>query len=101
MKMREKIKNNLKITCTDIDLNTITHIEFYVKQLKFFGCYTPVIISSNEMVVTIPFEDAKKLKQGEVELQFAFTDSEGNHDASDVVKTKVDDLLKEAGYDSI
>lgn len=101
MKMREKIENQLKITCTDIDLTTLTNIEFYVKQLRFFECYTPIVTSSSEMVVTIPFEDAKKLTGGTAELQFAFTDAEGNHDASEIVKMKVDDLLKEVGYDPI
>ena len=101
MTMREKIENQLKITCSDIDLTTLTKIEFYVKQPRFFGCYTPVVISSTEMVVIIPFEDAKKLTHGIAELQFAFTDSEGNPDASEIVKMEVDDLLKEVGYDPI
>lgn len=99
--MREKIENQLKITCTDIDLTTLNNIEFYVKQLKFFKSYTPVVTSSTEMVVIIPFEDAKKLTHGTAELQFAFTDSEGNPDASDTLKVEVDDLLKEVGYDPI
>ena len=99
--MREKIKNQLKITCTDVDLTTVTDIEFYVKQLKFFGDYTPVVISPTEMVVTIPFEDAKKLKKGEVELQFAFTDAEGTPRASNPLKHGVAELLKESGYDPI
>ena len=95
----KKIKNQLKITCTDIDLTEITNIEFYVKQLKFFGCYTPSVLSSTEMTVTIPFEDAKKLKRGEVELQFAFTDRNGIPDASEPTTIPVGKLLKEMGYD--
>jgi hypothetical protein len=91
----------LKITCDDVDLTTLTNVEFYVRQRGFFGCYTPSIISSTEMTVIIPFEDAKKLKHGEAELQFAFTDSNGDPNASDVVKMEVDDLLKEVGYDPI
>lgn len=99
--MREKIENQLKITCTAIDLTTLTNIEFYVKQIKFFGCYTPTVLSSTEMAVTIPVEDAMKLKHGTVELQFAFTDSNGKPDASEIVKMEVGDLLKEVGYDPI
>lgn len=99
--MREKIENRLKITCEDIDLLAVTGIEFYVRQTRFFGCYEPTVVSSSEMIVVIPFEDAKKLKQGEVELQFAFTDANGNPLASDIVKETVDDLLKEVGYGSI
>lgn len=99
--MREKIKNQLKVTCNDIDLTTLTDIEFYVKQIGFFRCYKPTVISSTEMVVTIPFEDAKRLKCGKVELQFAFTDADGNSDASEIVNEEVSDLLKEVGYDPI
>ena len=55
--MREKIQNTLKITCPDLDLTTVSNIEFYVKQPNFFGCYTPTVVSANEMVVTIPFAD--------------------------------------------
>ena len=99
--MREKIKNQLKITCTDVDLTTVSDIEFYVKQLKFFGDYTPVVLSPTEMVVTIPFEDAKKLKKGEVELQFCFTDADGTPRASNLLTHGVGELLKESGYDPI
>ena len=99
--MREKIENRLKITCEDIDLTTITNIEFYVSQIKFFQCYYPVVLSSTEMSVLIPFEDAKRLNAGEVKLQFAFTDKESNRRASEVVLLPVKDLLKEAGYDPV
>jgi hypothetical protein len=101
MTMREKIQNQIKITCEDIDLTELTNIEFYVRQFRFFGCYTPYVISATEMVVTIPFEDAKKLKQGKVELQFAFVDKNGVPNASDVVTETVAELLKESGYDFV
>ena len=101
MTVREKIKNLLKITCTDVDLTTLTNIEFYVKQARFFGCYAPIVISPTEMAVTIPFEDAQRLRKGKAELQFAFVDADGNPDASDVIEMDVGDLLKEVGYDPI
>lgn len=99
--MREKIQNTLKITCNDVDLTKISNIEFYVRQIGFFGCYVPTIISSNEMVVVIPFEDAKKLREGEVKLQFAFTDENNTPRATGIVIKSVNDLLKEVGYDPI
>lgn len=99
--MRKKIQNTLKITCSDVDLTTITNIEFYVRQSAFFGCYTPTVLSSTEMVVVIPLEDAMKLRGDRVKLQFAFTDANGNPDATDIVETNVKDLLKEVGYGSI
>lgn len=99
--MREKIENLLKITCEDIDLQKVTDIEVYVKQIRFFGCYTPTVISPHEMTVKIPFEDARKLTEGTVKLQFAFTDEDGNPRASETVKETVGELLKELGYDPI
>jgi hypothetical protein len=99
--VRKKIENKLEITCDDIDLTTLKDIEFYVRQHKFFGCYEPSIVSSSEMLVIIPFEDAKKLQCGEVKLQFAFTDEHGNPNASEIVVMEVSDLLKEVGYDPI
>ena len=99
--VREKIANKLRITCNDVDLTALTNIEFYVKQPHFFKSYTPAVISPTEMVVIIPFSDAKALTVGIVELQFAFTNREGNPDASDIVKMRVSDLLNEAGYDPV
>ena len=99
--MRKKIQNTLKITCNDVDLTAIGNIEFYVRQSNFFGCYTPAVLSSTEMAVIIPFEDAKKLRHGEVELQFAFTNTDGHPDASDILSMTVEDLLKEVGYDPV
>ena len=96
--MRKKIENKLKITCNDVNLTTITDIEFYVRQTRFFGCYKPTVVSESEMFVVIPFEDAKKLQLGKAKLQFAFTDSEGNPDASEILEYEVSDLLREVGY---
>ena len=97
--MREKIQNQLYVSCNDVDLTAIKNIEFYVKQTGFFGCYTPEVMSESEMVVTIPFEDAKRLRKGKANLQFAFVNENGVPDASEVNEVEVDVLLKEAGYD--
>lgn len=99
--MREKIENLLKISCSDVDFNTVTNIEFYVRQPRFFGCYTPYVISAHELAIRIPLKDAMKLRHGMAELQFAFTDSDGNPRASDIVVKEVNSLLKEVGYDPV
>lgn len=99
--MRKKIENRIKITCTNIDLTTVTNIEFYVRQTSFFGQYTPVVLSASEMLVVIPFEDAYKLKDGDAEIQFAFVDVEGNPRATDPKTISVGNLLKERGYDPV
>ena len=99
--MREKIQNNLKIVTDDIDLTEISNIEFYVRQVGFFACYKPVVLSPTEMVVIIPASDAQRLRKGNADLQFAFVDKNGSPDASEVKSVPVKAQLKEAGYDPI
>ena len=99
--MKKRIKNTLSIGCNDVDLTTVSNIEFYLKQSAFFRQYTPLVIDAHEMLVEIPFEDAKTLAATSVKLQFAFTDADGNHRASEIREVMVGDLLKEAGYDPV
>lgn len=97
--MRQRMENQVVLTCTGLDLSRLTNIEVYLNQDTLFRQYTPKVRSTTEMVVTIPFEDAMRLKKQPVRLQFAFTDENGNRDASNVVRVPVEELLKEAGYD--
>lgn len=99
--IREKIQNQIKVTCEDVDFTKVTDIEFYVKQLSFVGVYTPVVISEHEMVVTIPFEDARRLMRGKASLQFAFVSENGVPRASDTIEEDVAELLKGEGYDPV
>lgn len=99
--IREKIQNQIKITCEDVDLTKATNIEFYVKQLSFVGTYTPEVLTAHEMVVTIPFNDARRLMRGKASLQFAFVDENGNPRASDAIEDDVAELLKGDGYDPV
>ena len=96
--MRKRIENNLCITCEDIDLAKATNIEFYVRQGDLFFQYLPVVTSSSQMNVKIPFDDAMKLSDANVKLQFALVDGDGNPRASAIVTEPVRDLLKEVGY---
>lgn len=100
--MRAKIENHIKVVCDDIDLRTISNIEFYVRQGIFFRQYTPEAIEKHEMVIVIPYEDAMQLREDKiVNLQFAYTDAHGSPDAADTVGVYVRDLLKESGYDPV
>ena len=99
--MREKIENRLLVTCDDVDLTTVSSVEFYVKQTMFFEIYKPTVLSENQMEITIPFDHAKRLRRGTVEMQFAFVDENGTPRASETIKQDVGVLLKEAGYDPI
>ena len=97
--MYQKIENTLHVTVEGTDLTTARGIEFYVRQDDAFFEYTPEVINSSEMVVTIPKEDADVLRRGSrVYLQFALTDEHGN-DIPSMIETKnVKELLKEEGY---
>ena len=95
--MRQKIKNTISLEVAGLDLTTITNIEFYIKQGSRFWQLTPVVVSSTEMYVVFPKEDAMGLSIGNVKLQFAYT--QGNlTNASDIAEIAVAALLKEAGY---
>ena len=99
--MKRRIKNSLSIICDDVDLNTVSNIEFYVRQGRFFRQYIPEVVSAHEMLVQIPFEDAKQLTTVPVRLQFAFTDAGGNPRSTEIEEMPVGELLKEAGYDPV
>ncbi len=95
--MREKIVNYLHIEVNGIDLAQVTDLEFYIRQGARFWQYKPAVVSETEMTVFIPFEDAMCLRQGFVQLQFAFMRN-GVPGASEIISEHVDNLLKEAGY---
>ena len=96
--MRKRIENNLCITCDDVDLTKAKNIEFYVKQGDLFLQYSPDVTSKSQMTVKIPHEDAMKLTDENVKLQFALMDGDGNPRASAIITKPVRDMLKEAGY---
>ena len=76
--MRQKIENHLFIEVDGVDLNSCSGLEFYVKQDHLFFQYIPEVKSASEMLVTVPYKDAIKLRRTPVQIQFAFTDANGN-----------------------
>ena len=99
--MKRCIENCLQITCEDVDLKTVSNIEFYLKQGRFFRQYEPEVVSEHEMLVHIPLKDAKQLTQADVKLQFAYTDVNGIPRATEPETVTVGEFLKEAGYDPV
>ena len=97
--MRQKIENNLHVEVEGVDLTNCTDLEFYVKQDSLFFQYTPIVREAGIMTVTIPYEDAMKLRRAPVKMQFAFKDETGRPDSSAPVDVSVGEFLKEAGYD--
>lgn len=96
--MRQRMKNYLHIAVGGVDLTTASNIEFYLRQGGLFFQYTPEVVSAEEMLVEIPFEDAMRLGSGDCRVQFAFTDENGTPFATNVKTVPVGVLLKEAGY---
>ena len=96
--MRQRIENYLYVNVEGVDLTTVTDPVFWVQQGNVFLEYVPEIADSGTMLVHIPKEDAMKLWNNDVEMQFAFTTQEGRYMASDIVRMSVKRLLKEAGY---
>lgn len=96
--MRQRIENYLSVTVDGVDLTTVRDLVFWVKQAGLFLEYVPEIANSGTMLVNIPKKDAMKLRDSDVEMQFAFTTNDGRPLASDIVRMSVDRLLKGAGY---
>ena len=96
--MRQRIENYLSVTVEGVDLTTVQEPVFWVKQSNVFLQYVPEVADSGTMLVHIPKEDAVKLREGTVDVQFAFTTQDGRALASDIAKVSVERLLKEAGY---
>lgn len=97
--MRQRIENHILITVDGVDLTALSHLEIYMEQGGLFFQYTPQVRNSTEMLVTVPLEDAKRLKKTSVRVQLAFTDESGNAGASEIASIPVSEFLKEAGYD--
>lgn len=97
--MFQKIEDRLYVHLKgDVDLTKAVNIEFYVKQACQFFQYTPEVVDETHCTVLIPYEDAMKLRPGDVWLQMAFTDENGNKMKVPKVRQPVEEFLKEAGY---
>ena len=96
--MRQRIENELSVTVEGVDLNTVRDLVFWIRQEKVFLEYVPEVADGGTMLVHIPKEDAMRLWNSDVEMQFAFTTQDGRPLASDIVRMSVERLLKEAGY---
>lgn len=96
--MRKLIANQIPIKCNDVDFTTSTDIEVYIRQGSNFFQYTPTVIDAHNIVVDMPFADAKTLEVGSVVLQWALTDSDGKPVSPDPIIIEVGDFIKSDGY---
>lgn len=99
--MKQRMENYLEITCDDVNLENVSHLEFYMRQGGLFRQYAPLVLDKHKMSVKIPYEDAMQLDASHVRLQFAFVDENGASRASEVQSIAAGVLLKEAGYDPL
>ena len=99
--MRQKVKNTLHITVEGADLSGAIKPLLFLRQgfCGFYGEYEPAILSADEVMVVIPYEDAMQLRAGRVTVQMAWVDNAGEPVVSDPAEVEVGVLLKEAGYD--
>lgn len=98
--MRQRIENKITIDVTGADdLTTVSNLVIWIYQPLAKLEYTPMVVSAEQLLVTIPFEDAMKLRsENTAEIQIAYTDADGNKKASDIVTIAVKRLLDEEGY---
>lgn len=97
--MIQRMRSNLRIEVSGASLDGATNLEFYIRQ--WGGIYielTPTVVDDTHIDVAIKYEDAMKLEPTQAQLQLAFTDSNGQACATEVLTVSVTELLKEAGY---
>lgn len=100
--MRQRIENRITIDVKGADdLTMVTNIVVWVYQLSTKLKYEPMVLNQTQLLVTVPYEDAMRLRSGVsnmVDIQMAYTDISGVPKASEVVSIQVDRLLDEEGY---
>ena len=56
---------------------------------------TDLFITEDQIVTTLSQEDTLKFKPGEVDIQIRYVKADGTADASNIIKTTVDQILKD------
>lgn len=97
--MIQKMRSNLRIEVSGASLDGATNLEFYIRQWGgIFIQLEPTAVDDTHIDVEIPYDEAMKLSSTQAQLQLAFTDSNGQACATEVLTVPVTELLKEAGY---
>lgn len=97
--MKQLIANYIPISCDEVDFTTSTDIVVWIKQGSLFFRYTPTVVDAHNIVVEMPFADAKQLTISGAKVQWALTDANGQPVASDPVMVSVGEILDKDGYD--
>ena len=99
--MIQRIRNTITINTPDLDLSKVTNIltTFEQRTTGVELTYTPTVVDSHTLSVTMPKDDAMKLDHTPLRGQVMFTIN-GAPQASKVFSVSVNELLKEDGYGS-
>ena len=98
--MFQKIKNNLLVNVEGADLTKAKKIVFFIRQERLHLKYTPLVVNAGAMIVEIPKADADRLRHDiPAELQFAYTDENGNDIPVEKVIVDVEEFINPEGYD--
>lgn len=80
----------------DVDLREATVYVSYAQRGALIVDKTNdnLSITENQIIVTLSQEDTLKFKPGEVDIQIRYVKANGIADASNIIKTTVDQILK-------
>lgn len=97
--MIQKMRNTLCVYIYGIDLTKCSNFQFYLLQNNMQFSYAASAITSNKLIVEIPYEDAMKLVPGCAQAQVCLTDSAGNPRATNLMQLRIEELINKDGYD--
>lgn len=97
--MIQKMRNTLCVYIYGIDLTKCSNFQFYLLQNNMQFSYAASAITSNKLIVEIPYEDAMKLVPGCAQAQVCLTDGAGNARATNLMQLRIEELINKDGYD--
>ena len=97
--MIQKMRNTLCVYIYGIDLTKCSNFQFYLLQNNMQFSYAASALTSNKLIVEIPYEDAMKLVPGCAQAQVCLTDGAGNARATNLMQLRIEELINKDGYD--
>lgn len=98
--LTQRIKNVFTITVDGAELTKARNIRIYIGQHELLLKYTAEVIDDTHILVTIPYEDAMKLKPHDVCIQLVFTDNNNNVIKLEQQHVPTGAFLDKEGYDA-
>lgn len=98
--LTQRIKNTFTINVEGANFTKAKDICIYIGQHELLLKYTAEVIDDNNILVTIPFGDAMKLKPHDVCIQLVFTDDNNNVNKAERQHVPVGAFLDKEGYNA-